>query len=229
MSDSLAIRLVSLRGMRNVSARELAAITGIPYSDLLSLESGSRKRPSADVLRRLADCFHTTGEYLLNGDEPSPVALRAGFFRFYDSLAAEERQQLKYAPIQRRVEAVLQFLEHSYPTLYDRGRMAARLGYTPEALADVLQGTAPLQSYLLKLLGTMVGLERDFFVRGDFFGGAVPAEQDLRPDMLAEYYRVVQEAIAAGVTPAALRKAVRILAIRDYEEEQQHEVRRPKL
>jgi hypothetical protein len=44
------------------------------------------------------------------------------------------------------------------------------------------------------------------------------AEQDLGPDRLATYYQVVQEAIAAGISPAMLRKAIQILSARDQEE-----------
>lgn len=218
MTEGLGTRLARLRAERGLAGREVSVMTSIPYGDLVALEAGNRRRIQADIVRKLADFFRTTPDYLLDGQEPAPSTLRAGFFRYYDALPTEVRERLKFAPIQERMMAVLQFLQQSYPTLLDRSRVAARLGYSPEALDDVLRGDAPLQSRLLKLLSGLVGLSTDFLVRGDFFGGAVEAEHSMSPDVLSQYYQVVQEAIAAGISPGALRKAVHILAIRDQEE-----------
>jgi transcriptional regulator with XRE-family HTH domain len=211
-------RLGRLRSFRSMSTKELSAITGTSYSELMRLEGEARRPPSPDLIRKLADFFNTTGEYLLSGVEPTPDHLRVGFYRFYDSLSAEERQQLKYAPIQERIGAVLRFLYGSYPDLFDRIQMSARLGYTPQALDDILSGTAPLQTHLLKELSGQTGLTFDFYVRGDFFGGADGSDATISPERLSEYYRVVQEAIANQITPGALRRAIQILAIRNQEE-----------
>jgi len=218
LSDGLGSRIACLRRARGVAVRDLAVMTGIAQSDLLAMENGARRRQPADAVRRIADIFNTTPDYLLDGKEPAPATLRNGFFRHYDALSLEERERLKYAPIQARIESILQFLGQSYPTILDRAQVAARVGYSPEALDDVLRGYAPLQSRLLRLLSGIVGLTMDFLVRGDFFGGVVEAEQNMSPAMLSQYYQVVQEAISAGISPAALRKAVHILSIRDQEE-----------
>lgn len=218
MSEGLGSRIALLRGGRGIPARELAAMTGITYPDLLALESGARRRVTSETVRKLADFFNTTADYLLEGKEPTPAALRNGFFRYYDALEPDARERLKFVPIQGRMEAILHFLEQSYPTILDRSQVAARLGYSPQALSDVLQGSGPLQSRLLRLLSGLVGLTMDFLVRGDFFGGVVEGEQNMSPAILNQYYQVVQEAIAAGISPAALRKAVQILAMRDQEE-----------
>lgn len=218
MSDGLGTRIAHLRKARGISAGELAVIIGVPHGELLALESASRRRVSPAVVKKLADWFNTATDYLLEGKEPSPGALRNGFFRHYDALEPDVRSALKFAPIQARMELVLEFLEQSYPTIFDRAQVAGRLGYSPDALADVLSGQAQLQSRLLRLLAGLVGLTIDFLVRGDFFGGVVESEESMSPAMLSQYYQVVQEAIAAGISPAALRKAVLILAIRDQEE-----------
>lgn len=211
-------RIARLRERRGISARELATLSAVTYGDVVALESGARRSLPVQTIRRLAEFFHTTPEYLQQGEAPADSVLRTGFLKYYDGLDPEERLRLKFAPIQGRMEAVLTFLEDSYPTVLDRGQVAARLGYSPDALTDVLTGTATLQSHVLKRLAGMVGLPMEFLVRGDFFGGVVAEEQDLSPTVLSEYYQVVQAAIAAGISPAALRKAVKILAIRDQEE-----------
>lgn len=219
MWEGLGERLVRLRAARGVSARELSILTGVPYGDIVAMESGAKRRPTAQAVRKLADFFFSTGDYLLSGAEPTPDMLRAGFFRFYDNLDAGERGALKFAPIQSRIDLALRFLESSYPTVLDRDQVAVRVGYSSQALADVLRDVAPLESHLLRRLGALLGLGLDFFVRGDFFGGALEDGQDLDPARLSEYYQVVQEAIAAGISPGALRKAVQILSIRDREED----------
>lgn len=218
MADGLGNRLASLRAHRGIGLKELSALTGVPHNDLLALETGGRRALSPEKLRRLAGFFSTTPEYLADGQEPSAEALRAGFLHHYDGLAVQEREQLKFAPIQARIEAVLGFLEGAYPTLLDRAQVAARLGYSPQALQEVLRDSAPLQSHLLKRLAGLTGLSLDFLVRGDFFGGAGDSGHLAGHARLSEYYEVVQEAIAQGISPAMLRKAVRILATRDQEE-----------
>jgi transcriptional regulator with XRE-family HTH domain len=219
VSTEIGERLAALRAARDLPLRDLAVHTGVAYSDLLALENGAgRRRTGSDTLRRLADFFCTSLAYLQDGAEPSPATLRSGFFRYYDNLGSEARERLKYAPIQSRLEAAVHYLEQAYPTLLHRSQIAARLGYSPEALDDVLRGTATLQSPVLKRLAVLIGLDVAFFVRGDFFGGVVEGEQEMSPARLAAYYQVVQEAIASGISPGALRKAVQILAIREQEE-----------
>jgi len=217
MADSLAGRLQQLRTAQAISAMELANRSGVPYAEIVRLESRPRGRVEPEVVRRLASAMQTTPEYLAEGREPDPAALRVGLVRAYGALGPDERERLKYAPIQERLDFVLGYMEQSFPTVLDRRQMAARLGYTPEALTEVLAGMAPLQSHLLKRLANQVGLPVDFFVRGDLFGGA----DDVRnsdPARIREYYEVVQEAMAAGISPGTLRKAVRILAARDEAE-----------
>ncbi len=218
MGNGFCDRLTRLRAHRSVSTGELSAVTGLPQAELVALESGRRRTLAPEALRRLAEYFLTTPEYLLDGAEPSPEAIRAGFLRYYDGLRPGERQALKFAPIQERIAAVLHYLEAAYPTLFRRPQVAARLGYTLAALDDVLRGAAPLETLLLDQLAALSGLPRDFLVRGDFFGGAAPEQNALSPERLSQYYAVVLEAAAAGISPAALRKAVQILSIRDQEE-----------
>jgi transcriptional regulator with XRE-family HTH domain len=215
VSYGIGDRVARLRALGGVGLRDLAARAGLAYGDMVALENGARRWPAPSLVRRLADFFNTSAEYLLSGEIPSAAALRTGFFRYHDSLSAEERQALKFAPIQSRVEAVLRYLEGSYPTVLDRAQAASRLGYSQQALEDILRGNAPVASHLLRMLAALTGLGLDFFIRGDFFGGAAPEEIGISPERLSEYYQVVQEAAAAGISPGALRRAVQILSIRD--------------
>lgn len=212
--STIGERLAHLRAARSLSLKELASRCSIPYADLLRVEHGGGQ-PEPAAASRICRFFHTTEEYLTMGEEPAPASIRALYFRYYSDLSEAQRTAMKYAPIQKRVEAVVEFLEQRFPTALSRSHVAPRLGYTAEALGDVLRGSAPLQSQVLRLLSSLSGLNIDFFVRGDFFGGAVQPENDLPPELLDQYYQVVQEAIAAGISPGALRQALRILAVRE--------------
>lgn len=218
MAQGLGFRLRYLRNARGLSVKELATRTGLAASELLALENSPAREVTPETLKRLAEFYFSAPEYIGDGIEPAAAALRSGFFRYYDSLAPEERRALKMALIQGRIDFALRYLETAYPTLFDRSQVAARLGYSPEALADVVRGNGPLNSRLLKILAGLLGLDQAFFIRGDFFGGAMETDQDISPARLSEYYRVVQEAIGAGISPAVLRKAIQILTIRDQEE-----------
>lgn len=215
MSGSFQTRLASLRSHRGLSVKDLSVETGISHGELLALENGGRRSPPPDLVRKLAEFFCTTPEYLRTGAEPTPAQLRAGFFRFYDRLGPEVQQGLKLVPIQGRVRTVIEFLGAACPTLFEHSQVASRLGLSEQALEDVLRGAGPIQTQMLKLLAQLVGLDLNFFVRGDFFGGVVPGEHDISPSRLSEYYQVVREAMEAGISPSALRKAVQILAIRE--------------
>lgn len=209
----LGERLERLRQLRGFSWRELAARTEIPAQELQRLAGGARKGIPAEWLDPLAQALETSATFLREGRPPEPREVASGFLRYWDRLSRSERDALKLAPIEGRIEAMLTYLAASFPSLWDRAGAAAALGYTPDSLAQILAGEAPLQSPLLQRLGQLTGLGRDFFVRGDLFGG-VAAEDGMGAAQLQAYYEVVQEAAREGISPSMLRRAVRILALR---------------
>jgi transcriptional regulator with XRE-family HTH domain len=209
---SLGERIGLVRSGHSISQRELASSARLSYAELVRLEAGGKRRPASDAVARLADFFHTTEAYLVHEQEPAPPDLRATFLHYFERLDPRLRAQLKYAPIQRRVDLALRFLERSYPTLFGRRHVAARLGHTLPSLEDVVSGTAPLNTHLLKRLASLMGLDLDFFVRGDLFGGVEDEDANLDLSTLVDYYQVVKEAISLGVSPDKIRAAVRDLA-----------------
>lgn len=209
---SLGERIGLVRSGHSISQRELASAARLSYSELVQLEAGGKRRPASDAVARLAEFFHTTEAYLAHEHEPAPADLRTTFLHYFERLDPSVRAELKYAPIQRRVDLALRFLERSYPTLFGRRHMAARLGHTLPSLEDVLNDSAPLSTHLLKRLALMMGLDLEFFVRGDLFGGVDGEDANLDLIALADYYQVVKEAINLGVSPDKIRAAVREMA-----------------
>lgn len=212
----LGERLERLRQVRSLSWRELATRTEIPVQELQRLESGARKGIPAEWLTPLAQALGTTPAFLQEGRPPEPREVANAFLSYWDRLSRTERDALKLAPIEGRIEAILTYMASAFPGLWDRAGAAAALGYTPESLAQILAGEAPLHSPLLQRLSQLTGLARDFFVRGDLFGG-VAGEDGIGSAQLQAYYEVVQEAARAGILPAQLRQAVRILALRSVD------------
>lgn len=212
----LGERLERLRQLRGLSWRELAIRTEIPVQELQRLAGGARKGLPAEWLTPLAQALETSPAFLQEGRPPEPREVAAGFARYWDRLSRAERDGLKLAPIQGRIEAMLTYMSTAFPGLWDRSGAAAALGYTPDSLAQILAGEAPLQSPLLQRLSQLTGVPRDFFVRGDLFGG-VASEDGIGAAQLQAYYEVVQEAAREGISPAMLRRAVRILALRSVD------------
>lgn len=65
---NFAQRLKKLRMERGLTQREFATKTGINYVQYNRYEKGDRK-PSADVLPKIADALGVSVDYLLEGDE----------------------------------------------------------------------------------------------------------------------------------------------------------------
>jgi transcriptional regulator with XRE-family HTH domain len=210
----LSHRLARLREARGLGLKEVSTLSGIPLHGLKRLEGGTRRGFPADWLASLAALFFTTEAFLRDGRQPDPGEVRTGFLRYWENLGRSEREGLRYAPIQGRIEAVLRYVASAFPGAMDREAVAAALGYTPDSLAQILSGAAPLQSPLLQRLAGLTDLPRDFFVRGDLFGG-VAGEDGIGAADLRAYYDVVQEAARAGISPSLLRRAVQLLALRE--------------
>lgn len=69
---SLAKRIVQLRKERNLTQKELASIVGVHFSHMSRYERGI-SLPSIDVVKKLAQMFHVSADYLLFGDSQAMV------------------------------------------------------------------------------------------------------------------------------------------------------------
>jgi len=69
---SLAKKIVQLRKERNLTQKELASIVGVHFSHMSRYERGI-SLPSIDVVKKLAQLFHVSTDYLLFGDSQAMV------------------------------------------------------------------------------------------------------------------------------------------------------------
>ncbi|HEY5869646.1 MAG TPA: helix-turn-helix transcriptional regulator [Candidatus Tectomicrobia bacterium] len=69
---SLAKKIVQLRKERNLTQKELASIVGVHFSHMSRYERGI-SLPSIEVVKKLAQMFHVSADYLLFDDSQAMV------------------------------------------------------------------------------------------------------------------------------------------------------------
>jgi transcriptional regulator with XRE-family HTH domain len=69
---SLAKKIVQLRKEHNLTQKELASIVGVHFSHMSRYERGI-SLPSIDVVKKLAQMFHVSADYLLFDDSQAMV------------------------------------------------------------------------------------------------------------------------------------------------------------
>ena len=69
---SLAKKIVQLRKERNLTQKELASIVGVHFSHMSRYERGI-SLPSVDVVKKLAQMFHVSADYLLFDESQATV------------------------------------------------------------------------------------------------------------------------------------------------------------
>ena len=67
MEDGFSKRLRELRKQKNLSQAELTKLVGVHYTHIGRYERGESSKPSADTLKRMADVFGVTSDYLIEG------------------------------------------------------------------------------------------------------------------------------------------------------------------
>ncbi|MDE9536554.1 helix-turn-helix domain-containing protein [Xenorhabdus bovienii] len=70
-NDSIALRLIEGRAMLGLSQNALAQQSNVAPAQISRYESGKRK-PSAEVIRRMAKALHVPFEWLAHGDVAEP-------------------------------------------------------------------------------------------------------------------------------------------------------------
>ena len=75
MPHGFSERLKTLRRQRDLSQTELAKVVGVHYNHMGRYERGS-SRPSADVLKRMADALGVSSDYLLAGAKKDAASAR---------------------------------------------------------------------------------------------------------------------------------------------------------
>lgn len=94
---SLGEKLNALRQKRRMSLQEVADAVGISKTHIWDLEKGNSANPSMDLLKKLAEHYSVTVEYLV---EPDPIADESSaeakaFFRNFQRLSEKDRDIIR--------------------------------------------------------------------------------------------------------------------------------------
>ncbi|TXF87592.1 helix-turn-helix transcriptional regulator [Neolewinella aurantiaca] len=82
-------RIRALRKEQKLTQADLAAKVSLTYIQIGRYEQ-QKSKPSADVVRRLADALGTTADYLMNGDSQAVAATKVTDRELLDLFAAVE-------------------------------------------------------------------------------------------------------------------------------------------
>lgn len=94
---SLGAKLNELRMRKGESLQQTADIVGVTKTHIWELEKGKSSNPSADLLRKLADHFKVTVDYLIDSSREGQTADDEAmvFYRDLKSLDPRDQETLK--------------------------------------------------------------------------------------------------------------------------------------
>lgn len=207
-------RIAALRAAHGDSLRQAAARTGVSHTTVGRLEAGQFATSLNSTLRKIAEGYGVTVEYLLTGRDP-----QHDFESSLRRLPPEERNRLYFASPATRIRMLLQFLMVEYPAEFPLDKLAARLELSSESLrrlveeGDDLQLTPEEVRRLGEQLAKVTSIPVHWFLSGDSgeLAGAIP------PEMLGAYVRLIKKAAEAGVRPDLLEMAIDLLILKHKE------------
>lgn len=121
---SLAKKIVQLRKERNLTQKELASIVGVHFSHLSRYERGL-SLPSVEVVKKMAQLFHVSTDYLLFEDGQAPVRVNSVDVTLW-------RQFEQLAPLSESDKAVVKtVLESMLLKHHLEGMLGGRFGNPP--------------------------------------------------------------------------------------------------
>lgn len=93
-------QIKSLRKAKKITQKQLGDVLGVAESTISMYESGNRQ-PDVDTMRKIADYFNVTIDYLIGGENISSSdkdELDKKIIKIFDSLSeADQAQVLDYA------------------------------------------------------------------------------------------------------------------------------------
>jgi transcriptional regulator with XRE-family HTH domain len=93
---SIGARLAELRLKKGKSLQDVADAVGVSKTHIWQMEKGRSENPSTELLKKLADYFNVTVEFLAGVDSSTSLvdAEAQQFFRDFKTLSEKEREIL---------------------------------------------------------------------------------------------------------------------------------------
>lgn len=97
MSTMIGEKIRELRKAKGLTLDQLADASGSSKSYIWEIENKPVSRPSAEKLKRIADCLDTTVEFLLDssGEVGKEDAADARFYRKYQSMPPNTKERIQ--------------------------------------------------------------------------------------------------------------------------------------
>jgi transcriptional regulator with XRE-family HTH domain len=93
---SLATKLKDLRMRKGESLQQVAGAVGVSKAHIWELERGSSKNPGLELLRKVAEHFSVSVDYLLDEEKTPTDAAELQFFReFGGTLSSKDWETLR--------------------------------------------------------------------------------------------------------------------------------------
>lgn len=205
-------RIAALRATHGDSLRAAAERTGISHTTIGRIENGQATASFHSTLRKIAEGYGVTIEYLMTRRDPCRdflLALRC--------LSPEERSRLYFTSALHRTRLLLQFLITEYPEEFPLQRMAEGLGMDPRDLERLLdQGEdSGLPDQVISRIGDdlarLTGISPHWFRSGymvEDLAGTVS------PESFTAFVSLMKKAMESGVRPEVLEMAIDMLILK---------------
>lgn len=208
-------RVAALRVAHGDSLRQAAFRTGVSHTTIGRIENGQATSSFHGTLRKIAEGYGVTIEYLLTGRDP-----RQDFEISLRRLPPEERSRLYFASSLSRTRMVIQFLIAEYPQEFPLEKLAGAMGVEQEQLHLMLEHgeESHLPEAVIHQMGDnlsrVTGISRHWFHSG--YIGSEHADS-VPPETFDAYIDLMKKAAKAGVKPDVLEMAIDLLIMRHKE------------
>lgn len=206
-------RVAALRTAHGESLRQAATRTGVSHTTIGRIENGQATSSLHSTLRKIAEGYGVTVEYLMTGRDP-----KRDFESSLRQLPPEKRSRLYFASPLNRVRMVLQFLIAEYPDEFPLDRLAASLGVLPADLQQIIEGEEQGSEEQVRRIGDdlsrLTGISPHWFRAG--YTGSEQGDS-IPPDTFAAYIQLMKKAAEAGVRPDVLEMAIDLLILKHTE------------
>lgn len=205
-------RMAALRGAYGDSLRQAAARTGVSHTTIGRLETGQATTSLHSTLRKIAEGYGVTIEYLLTGRDP-----KRDFAAAIRQLPPEERSRLLFTSVSERVRIALHFLVTEYAAEFPLETLAESLSVPLETLHLLLEegDRCGLPDDEVRRisdeLSRLTSIPRYWFRSGYYGSGTL---DHISPDTLSAYARLIKKAAQAGIRPDVLEMAIDLLILK---------------
>lgn len=208
-------RLAALRFAHGDSLRQAATRTGVSHTTIARIESGQATTSFHATLRKIAEGYGVTMEYLMTGRNP-----HQDFETSLRRLSPDQRNRLYFTSSLSRTRTVLQFLMAEFPQEFPLEQLATSLAVELATLQELLEDgeasgiTDAVVGQMGDGIARLTGISRHWFRSGyvgSESGGALP------PENFAAYLQLMKKAASAGVKPDVLELAIDLLIMKQRE------------